>query len=288
MTTSSLNLSGKQELIPLAELVADMRAAAPAIKSLLVGAAARDLLLHHAHSIRAPRATKDVDLALAVSDWTEFANLRGALIGSGAFTPGSQLAHKLLHRQRVEVDLIPFGGVELPNGTISWPPAGDPVLCVLGFREAMSSSTSALLPLEQRVAVVCLPMLAVLKIIAWSDRRSRERGRDAPDLMLILANYMEAGQEQRLYAEEDHLLRAADFDFERAGSWLAGKDALNLLRLHSDNSTRIEQAVRSALEPEVDPDGSLRLIGELGETDRERMRFLLVSFLAGFNGDNYG
>ncbi len=119
------------------------------------------------------------------------------------------------------------------------------MICVLGFREAMASTTSALLPLEQRVAVVCLPMLVVFKIIAWSERRTRERGRDAPDLMLILANYLEAGQEECLYAEEDHLLSAKDFDFERAESWLAGKDALNLLRLHSDNSTRIERAVRS-------------------------------------------
>ncbi len=38
MTTSSLNLSDKQELIPLAELVSDLRAAAPDVKVLLVGA----------------------------------------------------------------------------------------------------------------------------------------------------------------------------------------------------------------------------------------------------------
>jgi predicted nucleotidyltransferase len=102
--------------------------------------------------------------------------------------------------------------------------------------------------------------------------------------MFILTNYLEGGQEERLYAEENHLLSANGFDFERAGAWFAGKDARNLLRLHSDNSTRIEQAVRAALEPEVNPDGPLRLIAELKETDRERMRLLLVAFLAGFEG----
>jgi predicted nucleotidyltransferase len=287
MTESSLKLADEQDLIPLAELVADLRAAAPDARVILVGAAARDLLLHYAHSIRAPRATNDFDLALAVKDWREFASLRDALLASGSFTPASKIAHRLLHRQRVDMDLIPFGGIELPDGKISWPPEGHSVISVLGLREAMASSTTAFLPLEQQIAVVSLPVLAVLKILAWSERRMSAPGRDAPDLMLILANYLATGQEERLYAEEDHLLSAEDFDFERAGAWLAGKDALNLLRLHSSNSIRVEQAVRSALEPEVDPDGPLRLIGELRETNLERARLLLMAFLAGFKGAQY-
>jgi hypothetical protein len=64
-----------------------------------------------------------------------------------------------------------------------------------------------------------------------------------------------------------------------------GKDALTLLRHRSANPTRIEEAVRSALTPEVDPEGPLRLIGDLKNTDLERARQLLMAFLAGFNGE---
>jgi predicted nucleotidyltransferase len=287
MTESSLNLADKQELTFLAELVADLRAAAPDLRVFLVGAAARDLLLFYAHAVRAPRATTDIDLALAVADWDDFQRLRHSLIASGMFRADFKAAHKLLHRRQLEVDLLPFGGVERPDGTIAWPPDGDTVLGVLGFQEALASSVNAMLPLGQQIAVVCLPMLAVLKVLAWTERRTREPGKDASDLMLILSNYLDAGQGERLSVEADALFGQGDFDYERAGAWLVGKDASALLHAHSQNLNRIEEVVRSALEPEVDPDGALRLIGELRNTNLERARRLLISFLAGFTGQQY-
>jgi hypothetical protein len=57
MTVYSLDLADKQELTFLAELMADVRTAAPDGRFLLVGAMARDLLLYHAHGIRVARAT---------------------------------------------------------------------------------------------------------------------------------------------------------------------------------------------------------------------------------------
>ncbi len=63
---------------------------------------------------------------------------------------------------------ILFGGLEKADGTISWPPHGDTVMSVMGLDEAMKSSVNALLPSGQQVAVVSLPMLAVLTIFAWS------------------------------------------------------------------------------------------------------------------------
>ena len=67
-----MDLAGRKELVWLAELVRDVRAAAPTFRPLLVGAMARDLLLHYAHSVPIARATEDVDLAFSVADWDEF------------------------------------------------------------------------------------------------------------------------------------------------------------------------------------------------------------------------
>jgi len=44
-----LDLSQRHELDWLAQLVADIRSAAPSIEPLVVGALARDLLLHYGH-----------------------------------------------------------------------------------------------------------------------------------------------------------------------------------------------------------------------------------------------
>jgi len=103
-------------------------------------------------------------------------------------------------------------------------------MSVLRFGEALESSIDALLPSGQQVEVVSLPMLAGLKILAWSARRTIEPRKDASDLMLILQNYLDAGNSERLYSEAGQLLENSNFDYERAGAWLAGKDAMETIR----------------------------------------------------------
>jgi hypothetical protein len=83
---SSLDLSDRAVLGPLAELLAAVRSAAGKTSLLLIGAAARDLLLVHAHGIDPVRATEDTDVALAVDGWNDFQRVREALVRSGQFT----------------------------------------------------------------------------------------------------------------------------------------------------------------------------------------------------------
>jgi predicted nucleotidyltransferase len=281
MVISSLDLANRNDLLFLAELVADLRAAAPAWKPLVVGAMARDLLLHHAHGIPVDRATADIDLGFALGDWREFEVLRTALIASGGFQEHRSVLHRIYHRRLGPVDLIPVGKLENPNGIIAWPPRGDEVMTVVGYREALASAIAVKLPESERVLVVSLAMLAVLKVIAWSERHVAAPRRDATDLLLILKNYLDAGNQQRLYDEASHLLESADFDYERAGAWLAGHDAVTAIGTAGGVPTRVHQLVSTILAKEVDPDGPLRLIGEVGR-DAENFRVLLTAFLDGF------
>lgn len=284
MAISSLDLTAESELTFLAELVADLRAAVPAWQPLLIGAMARDLLLYHAHNITVGRATEDIDLAFAVADWEEFAALRVALLASIQFEAHRSLVHKFFHRRSRQVDLVPFGGLELPDGSIAWPPRGDEVMTVVGFREALDSAIDAMLPEGQRVLVVSLPMLAVLKVIAWSDRHVTAPRKDATDLLLILKSYLDAGNQERLYDEAAHLLDDNNFDYERAGAWLAGHDATTALG-NVPEQTRARQMIMTILTKEVDPDGPLRLIGEVGGREAESFRLLLAAFLSGFKDE---
>ena len=86
MANSSLDLSDRGVLGSLARLLSAVGRAAGDTPVLLIGAAARDLLLVHAHGVEVQRATEDTDLALAVRNWEAFLRLRGALITSGSFT----------------------------------------------------------------------------------------------------------------------------------------------------------------------------------------------------------
>jgi predicted nucleotidyltransferase len=286
MVISSLDLAAKTELTFLAELVSDLRAAAPAWEPLLVGAMARDLLLFHAHNIPVGRATEDIDLAFAVADWEEFSRLRAALLASSHFEAHNSMTHRFFHRQHRQIDLVPFGGLERPDGSIAWPPRGDEVMTVVGFREALASAVDAMLPKGQRVLVVSLSMLVALKLVAWSERHAMAPRRDAADLLLILKNYLDAGNQSRLYDEAPHLLDQDNFDYERAGAWLAGHDAAAAVRKNAAERTRTPDMIFTILTAESDPDGPLRLVGEVGGREAENMRLLLASFLRGFKGED--
>jgi predicted nucleotidyltransferase len=128
----------------LASLVEAIRTHATEAQFMLVGAAARDLLLEHWRGIAPPRRTTDVDLAFCVSGWPTFERLKTDLIGSGLFTEGSS-THRLQYNPiGTLLDLIPFGGVESALGEIAWPPYDNPVMSVIGYDAALRSGRSPL------------------------------------------------------------------------------------------------------------------------------------------------
>lgn len=139
MTAILLDFSQRRELQLHASVVADVQAvAAPlAIVTLIVGAFARDLHLLYGHGIETQRKTDDLDFAVAVPDWATFAALRRGLLESGAFRETTAAAHRLLHRNSLPVDLVPFGSVETADRKIAWPPRGEVAMDVFGFKEAL-------------------------------------------------------------------------------------------------------------------------------------------------------
>jgi len=208
-----------------------------------VGALARDLLLHYAHGFKIERATTDVDFALAVDSWGEFSAARDALLASKLFTPFLGALHKLQHSNVGSIDLIPFGAIERSDGTIAWPPEGNEIMAVIGYSEAADSAITLSLPGHQTISAVSLPMLAVLKVLAWRAWNHLTQGKDAMDLRLILRSYLEAGNLDRLYSDFSHVITDA-FDFEPNGAWLLGHDARVAIRKHS---ARFNQVIGTAM-----------------------------------------
>ena len=267
-----MNLSDRKELVWLAELARDVFAAVPAFRPLLVGAVARDLLLHYAHSAPIARATQDVDLAFAVADWNEFESLRTALLDSQAFA-STRSAHRLLYANYLPVDLIPFGGIEAQDGSITWP-ADETEMGVLGFREAYETAIELMLPASRRISTASLPMLAVLKLLAWSEQHLATPRKDATDLFFILRHYLTEENSARLYDEAAHLLEAEDFDYEAAGGWLAGHDAAKQIIGCNPSPVRLFERCRQVLCAETDPDGRLNLVAESNVSVTAGLRLL--------------
>ena len=151
---------------------------------------------------------------------------------------------------------------------------------VLGYREALATAIELVLPKSQCVLTVSLPMLAILKLLAWSERHVVAPRKDASDLFLILTNYLNQENTGRLYAEAAHLLEAEDFDYEAAGGWLTGHDAANQISAWSAEPERLLGACEFVLSAQAAPNGRLELIAETGVDVTIGLR-LLQSFLDG-------
>lgn len=94
---------------------------------------------------------------------------------------------------------------------------------VAGYREALMAAEQVELASGCIAKVASLTGLAILKLIAWSDRGS-SNPKDAHDLYQIMTQYADAGNVDRLYDAEFTLLEAAEHEPEIAGACLLGKD----------------------------------------------------------------
>lgn len=105
----------------------------------LIGAGARDLLLAECPHARQPlRRTRDLDLAVAVSGWDEYAGLRARLLMDDRFA-GTGQPQRLLFQQHLPVDLVPWGHQDA-NGSIAWPPDFAVRMSVIGYDEAYAAN----------------------------------------------------------------------------------------------------------------------------------------------------
>lgn len=196
----------------------------------LLGATARDLLLWNVHGQTIERATRDIDLAVMVSDWASFESIRRQLENSGHFR-SARVGHRVFYSSAPDigggypVDIIPFGGVENPAGQIEWPPDKTAIMSVIGFDEALRAAVPVQITDDFSIPVVSVPSLAALKFIAWYDRDSDEgKQKDAQDLALLLRTYDRLGSLERLHGEEASILEAVGYDLCLAGARLLGKD----------------------------------------------------------------
>ena len=96
-----------------------MRAGAAGIPFFVTGAIARDLLLWYGHKIHTGRASKDMDIAVAVTGWNEFSSFKARLLALGVFSEHPKMQGRVRYQESLDVDLLPFGGIEDGNRSIA-------------------------------------------------------------------------------------------------------------------------------------------------------------------------
>ncbi|MBW1702067.1 MAG: nucleotidyl transferase AbiEii/AbiGii toxin family protein [Deltaproteobacteria bacterium] len=224
MSKQLIDLSGKIDSF-LLEIFKEITKVSQtlSIDFFVVGATARDIILEFGYGIPTIRATRDIDFGVQVSNWEEFSRLKEGLIKTGNFTSTKE-TQRLKYENVLPVDIIPFGKIANQKELFTWPPEHEMEMNVLGFDESYEHSILVRLNTDPLLELrfVSLAGLAILKIIAWKDKYPLRKS-DAKDLLLLIRNYLAAGNENRLYNEESDIM-VDDFDYERASARLLGRD----------------------------------------------------------------
>jgi predicted nucleotidyltransferase len=148
----------------------------------VAGATARDIVLWHVYGIRAERATRDVDVAVCAVTWDAHRDLTAQLQATGLFKLSERVEHSLVFEDASvgkpsPLDLVPFGPLEAPEGTIKWP-KDKAEMNVLGFRKAVDTALP-LVPSKCFVLALSpahkLPGLDIDRAHAWLSAANATR-----------------------------------------------------------------------------------------------------------------
>ncbi|RNI20895.1 hypothetical protein [Flexivirga caeni] len=208
-----IDLTGRTDVLVPEEVLSELSSACRelGLEFLVVGAAARDLIIHARQQSNPERETDDVDIAVAVRAEGQFSDL----IRRFPLVRGHQ--NKITVHD-VEVDVVPFGDIEQAR-TILFP--DDHRLDVNGLQEAHATAVSVRMPNGTEIRAAGAPAQTALKILAWRDRHEANT-KDGIDLRVILLSLSADpfvnevwGDDVALDATDADIITAAAFHYAR-------------------------------------------------------------------------
>jgi predicted nucleotidyltransferase len=150
------------------------------------------------------------DIAVRVNVLNEFITLRKLLLKTQLYEEVPFFCQRLLFKNGVYVDFVPYGGVETLQRYIIWPATNKPSeMNVSGFREASLSRCTLITSTGLAVHVVSIEFVVLLKLLAWMDR-PRYRTKDAHHLYFILMSYDPVSR-TGLMMEDNHVESGVDY-----------------------------------------------------------------------------
>ncbi|UAA39282.1 nucleotidyl transferase AbiEii/AbiGii toxin family protein [Paraneptunicella aestuarii] len=238
MKTTSLNVTGKllKGMVELYQII-DAHAKALNIPYLVIGATARDIILHHGFKADIERGTRDIDFAIQVQSWEQFEQLKAKLLDNG-FILHKEKAHQFIttvpNGEEWEIDIIPFGNIADDDQAITWPPKHDIAMKVTAFKEAFDNALNVTIvdnpSLEIKVASPAGMLL--LKLISWLEREPGIRGKDAMDIYYLTKHYSKIPEIINAIYDEG-FMENQDYDEHKACTMKLANDARSI----ADNKT---------------------------------------------------
>ena len=218
----------------------------------VIGATARDIIIRQLIGTTSGRRTKDLDIAIAIPDWSVFDEIKDVLVADG-FKKSADMRQRFYYGE-YELDIVPYG-VAKDDDNIYWPPEEEIAMSVKGFDEVLSEAITINIDGEFDIRIASLHGLFLLKFNAWLDRNI-ETSKDAEDMSFILSNYFMANLDRNVYTE---VYDWENFDEYIVGGYWLARDLLLLLTK--------EQITyyKDCIEKELEKDDESRLFNQIIE-----------------------
>jgi predicted nucleotidyltransferase len=230
-------------------------------KFYIIGATARDMIMD-AHGEKSGRATRDLDIAIALPDWDKYLQIETDLMKLEGFVKDTHQKQRFIYDNLYHLDIVPFGRLMKLDDKIFWPPDENIAMSVLGFSEVDKATQKITIDDNLTLNIASLAGIFLLKIVAWNERHL-ENNKDADDLGFILRNYMSIN-ESRIHEQHSDIYDDKDFTISTAGASLVGRDISDILK----NSLATKQKIVSILSSEIQKQEESKLINQIIETNR--------------------
>jgi predicted nucleotidyltransferase len=183
--------------------------------------------------------TKDADITVVVQSLADFETLKNRLADFG-FTR-TDLPHRMQHTSGGLADLLPFSDSIAPDGHLQLEEGF--VFNMAGFSHVVPHALPTKIEGGPTLPLAPLPLYALLKLVAFSDRR---QPKDLTGVLHCLQHYME--DDERRYGVEH---KGEGVPYEYTCGYLLGADG----RQFHDESLR--DTVAGVLDRFSDPDAEV-------------------------------
>lgn len=230
------------------------------IQFYVIGATARDIIMS-IHNEKSGRATRDLDIAIAISDWDAYKKVEDGIIKIDGFEKDKKQKQRFIYLDNFELDIVPFGDIMKQDDKIFWPPDETTAMSVLGFSEVSNFTEGIVVDDNINIEVASLEGIFILKIVAWNDRYFKNN-KDADDIAFIINNYFSINAQRAAENHFEDIISDEDFTERKAGAKLLGVDISKML----SNNSKTKNLIAEIIENEIAKEEDSILINQILET----------------------
>lgn len=205
-------------LSALSKVMSDLQ-----LEVFVVGALARDIAMEILKMPPSPRRTADLDVAIALKDWSQFELLKEHLL-KNHFIKGEPKQRFYYQGEDgnndYEIDIVPFGELEADE-KVAWPPEGNPEMSVKCFKDVMNIADTVVIDDAITIKMAPLSGQFLIKFDTWLDRHLLT-DKDASDMLYIMDSFYLAYVSFKQPVPDDVEEDSEDFDLLKGGAkWIA-------------------------------------------------------------------